>query len=457
MALLKNLTFAGSPIYDVDPGVETFARTLANAQGDIAGLLALSTDNTETDHANHSGDGRGALIGNHWVNQAMGLGLGLDTGGAKNGGVVAGDAYNFFWFVRIEPGETEVLVEATFSNLIDGFRPRASLSLTTNIATAVGDDLEQELTGDTGAGLRMLSCLFTGCAAGLALLTIALDCTRDTGGTVLLDSTELVDVVVRKNRAGVVKVAATRDTSNPVSVVAPGAAQALFFQQIDQAVFSVSFGEQAITGWHTSRIDRNINAVVEFLTGAPAGTNATYTHTESALLSPTRDRFKAFSRKTFATEPIPIIPIASVCLGGIKDDGGYLVDPASGPSVAARRAFAPYATSAVAVSLCRVGCRMPDIPDAGSSVLRWAVLVGQSSAAGHTNTRVQIQMGGETASALTAPTAITGAAHLAVLTGTALDMRRDQRDEIKVNLSQVAGVFSSLDYCLLAAAVWVEE
>ena len=117
MAILKNTVFEGSPIYDVDPGSETWARTLATAQGDLAGCLALLTDNTETDHINHSGAGRGALLGVPWVNQAMGVGLGLDTGGAKNGGVVAGDLYNFFHLIRIEPGETEVVVDITIATL----------------------------------------------------------------------------------------------------------------------------------------------------------------------------------------------------------------------------------------------------------------------------------------------------------------------------------------------------
>lgn len=103
MAILKNTTYEGSPIFDIDPGSETWKRTLANAQGDLAGCLALLTDNAEADHINHSGAGRGALLGVPWVNQAMGVGLGLDTGGGKNGGVVAGDLYNFSTSSALNP------------------------------------------------------------------------------------------------------------------------------------------------------------------------------------------------------------------------------------------------------------------------------------------------------------------------------------------------------------------
>jgi hypothetical protein len=66
-------------------------------------------------------------------------------------------------------------------------------------------------------------------------------------------------------------------------------------------------------------------------------------------------------------------------------------------------------------------------------------------------------MGSETASTAAALTPVTGAAHLAVLTGTALDMRRDQRDKLQVFMSQPAGAWNDTDYCLLAAAVWIEE
>ena len=457
MAILKNTVFEGSPIYDVDPGSETWARTLANAQGDLAGCLALLTDNTETDHINHSGAGRGALLGVPWVNQAMGVGLGLDTGGAKNGGVVAGDLYNFFHLIRIEPGETEVVVDITIANLLDGFNPRVRLSSTTNVATAVGDALELPLDGTPAAGSVTYEATFTGCAAGLALLTFILDCERDSDSTVLSDTTEIVDVIVRKNRAGVPKLQPTRDVSNPVPVVAPSAAQALFFQQMDDAVFALTFGYSGMTGWQTSRVDRNINGLLEYLTGMPAGTNRTYTHTESALANPTRDRFRAFTRKTFAAEPIPVIPVMSLCFGGIKADGGYLVNPSSTGSKAARRAYAPFATSSASAQLGTARCRMPDVPDGVSSVLRWAVLAGQSSGVGWTNVRAQVQMGAETISTAAALTPVTGATHLAVLTGTALDMRRDQRDKLQVFMSQPAGAWNDTNYCLLAAAVWIEE
>jgi hypothetical protein len=456
MAVLKNTTYEGSPIFDIDPGSETWARTLANAQGDVAGALALLTDTAESDHINHSGSGRGALLGIPWVNQAMGVGLGLDTGGAKNGGVVAGDLYNFFHFIRIEPGETEVVVDVTIANLLHGFNPRVRLSSPSNIATAVGDSLELALEGTPAAGQVTYEATFTGCAAGLALLTFILNCERDSDNAVLSDTTGIVDVIVRKNRAGVAKLQPTRDASNPVPVVAPSAAQALFFQQMDAEVFALTFGLNAMTGWQTSRLDRNINGLLEYLTGMPAGTNRTYTHTESALVNPTRDRFRAFTRKTYAAEPIPVIPVMSLCFGGIKDDGGYLVNPSSTPSKAARRAFAPFPTAATSQQLGTARCRMPDVPDGVSSVLRWAVLAGQSSAAGWTDIRAQVQMGSETASTAAALTPVTGATHLAVLTGVALDMRRDERDKLQVFMSQPAGAFNDTNYCLLAAAVWIE-
>jgi hypothetical protein len=92
--------------------------------------------------------------------------------------------------------------------------------------------------------------------------------------------------------------------------------------------------------------------------------------------------------------------------------------------------------------------------------MRWAVLFGQSpsSGAGFTNVRAQVQMEGATASALVAPTAMTGATFLGVAQGAGLAFNVDSASaRLRVFASQVAGVFNSFNYCLLAAAVWIEE
>jgi hypothetical protein len=178
---------------------------------------------------------------------------------------------------------------------------------------------------------------------------------------------------------------------------------------------------------------------------------------ESALLAPTRDRFRAFTRRTFANEPLPKIPVASHNYGGIKETGYWLVDPSTPASVTDRKAYAPYPTTSASTELGSGRAHCPDVP---SGTMRWAVLLGQnaSSAAGFADVRAQVQMEAATASALVAPTAMTGFSYLGVAQGSALAFNRDSSSaRLRVFASQVAGVFSSLNYCLLAAAVWIEE
>jgi hypothetical protein len=461
MALVKNATFQGASLYEVDPGSVTLTTTVKNVQGDAAAILERLTDKTVALDIDHSGPGRGCVLGIPPVNQLVDKSLLLDTGGAKNGGA-DGARLLFPWFVFIPPGETDVVVDVTVRRVpqdIDSLLPAARLCSPTNYATAIGDTLTTTLTRQAVASddfsVRFLG-RFTGCAAGLALLFVDLGQWSNSitvDGNTLSWSSDLVDVVVRFGRGPSSRINNTDSSANNTPAQAPTASQALFFQQMDDALF---VNGEAITGFHTSRLDANLNALAEFLTASPAFGNATYTHTESALLAPTRDRFRAFTRKTFANEPLPKIPVASHNFGGIKDSSGYLVDPAVPASVTDRKAYAPYATSSASVELGSGRAHCPDVP---SGTMRWAVLVGQSNtAATFVNVRAQVQMEAAAASALVTPTAVTGATFLGIAQGTALAFTRDSSsNRLRVFLSQAAGVFDSLNYCLLAAAVWIEE
>jgi hypothetical protein len=119
--------------------------------------------------------------------------------------------------------------------------------------------------------------------------------------------------------------------------------------------------------------------------------------------------------------------------------------------VAARKAFAPYPTSAGDTDYGALNIRVPDVP---STMLNFAILIGQSNLIGFANVRTAARIIG--ASALTAPTAMTGASHLAVLTGSALAFAADDVATLFIRMQQAAGVFSSLNYCLLSTCLWVE-
>jgi hypothetical protein len=470
MAILRNTgPYLGSPLPDVDVGALTYRRVLKNAQADIAGARYLATDDTVTDHINHSGGPRGARMGIPWVCQTMDAGLSLDAGGAKNGGHVSGDIFEFHWLIIVPAGEDTIrvdvrlagvggVVNGEWTDLTRSYAPRCRLSSSTDVTTAAGDDLTVALSGTEAGGDFNGVAIFTGVAAGLALLTVQINTTPfDIVGHDVL--TRVADIIVRPARNGVARLQPTRRSDDTVPVVAPGASEAHFHQVMDDESFaSVGIPDPAISGWHTSRIDANENALEEWASGAPAGGNATYVQTEDALRNPTRDRFRAFTRKTFTDEPIPVIPILSACFGGIKDDGGYLVHPTTLASYTTRTGFAPFATSASSAELGSVLAQIPDVPSS-PSVLRWAILVGQSSGVGFTNIRVAPSVGASAGASGVAPTALTGAGHLALATGTALAFSRDDDpDDCRLRVFGLnLAAHSELDYCILAAAMWVQE
>ena len=459
MAVVKNTTFQGSPMVDVDPDVETWARVLKNAQGDIAGTLDDLTSTSAANPIDHSGPGAGSLLGIPWVNQAIGRLVDFDSGNNKDGGAQdasSGGTVQHAWIVVVEPGEDTAVVEVTIDvglgsvdSFTNGYLPRVRMCLTSDFTTAAGDDLELPLIPTTRRADR-IPVVFTathiGLTPGVYLAVVQFESVDVLTG--LEVAATLVDCIIKKPRAGIAVVnGVVRDGTSPVPVIAPDASSSLFHQSMDETLFLPA---DALTGWHTSRVDRSINGLMEYLTGAPAGSNDDYTHTESALDNPTRDRFDGPCRKTHASKPIPVIPIVSVCHGGIKSGGGYLVNPSSGASTARRQAFAPFPSSATDADFGGVTIRIPDVP---SGMLHWAVLVGQSSGIGFAGIRV----GGRitTSSTLQTPTALTGASHLAYATGT-LDFNPDDVASFFARLSQVAGSFHERNYCLITSCLWVE-
>jgi hypothetical protein len=454
MAIVKNDAFKGSPVYDLDSGAPTLARSIKHAQGDVAGTLAHLTDSTDPLHIDHSGGARGALLGIPWVSQNIDITLSLDAGGAKNGGDTTVPQL-FPYLLRIPPGEDGFVVEVA-ANLINApqTNPRVRVSLKTDF-TAPGSSLGLDfpLTGvpslirddiDTDRP-TIFAARITGLLADFVIVTLMFDYSG--GGSV-------GDVVIRSLRDPVDVRVPVAAAANVAGVVAPTSTAALFHQPMDETIFADGEG---LTGWHTSRIDRNVNGLLEFSTASPAGKNPTYTHTESALRNPTRDRFRAFTRKTFALEPIPVIPIASVNFGGINSSG-YLVDPANGTSVATRRGYAPYPTSAGGSEVASMAMHMPDVPTT-PSVLQWAVLLGQSDTTsfGWTNVRCNVAVESLAASPSVTPTPVANSP-FALAEGSALAFARDSAaNRFRVLPSQVAGAFDRLNYCVLAAAVRIEE
>jgi len=466
MAIVKNTTFKGLSVYDVDPGAATEARTIRNVQGDVAGALAHLVDDTDPLHIDHSGGSRGALLGIPWVSQAVGYDTKIDAGGAKNGGTSGPQYYPYLVRCDASTGETGFIVDVTIQSQNYTYsNPRVRVSMSGDFAVpATSGALERPLlfvrpdeggaqigTGQTAENFLLRARIDDVAGTAIVLVTLIFDGFADNDAPV-----SILDVTIRSLREPRATMSPTNDPANPVPVVAPASTAALFHQSMDDSIFAD--GEGA-TGWHTSRLDRNINGLLEYATGAPAGKNATYTHTESALRNPTRDRFGAFTRKTFADEPIPVIPVASVNFGGVTAIG-YLANPAVPASLAARKSFAPFPASSGGNVIAECGMCMPDVPSS-PSVLSWAVLMGRgaSTSALWSDVRMNLACGSSASTLGALMTPIANSPNgWAIADGTALAFARDStNNRLRIFPSQPTGSWNTDAYCVLAAAAWIEE
>jgi hypothetical protein len=455
MTFLKNTTFVGVNLINVEP--DSFIRTadIATAQGDIAGVKAHLFDNTEPGHIDHSGPGRGALLGYPLVNQATTWRLDMDGTAAKNGGILSGDRW---WFAWVLPPHNEDLLRVTIEiadPLLSSFFPcRLRLVSTSDVSVNRMDRSEELFIVRQGQrGTRLIATL-RGVTKGLpAILLFDVDAVPTTWD-------QIVSVIVRPARAGVPASDIARDGTNPVPVVVPTSSEHLRFQDMSADAFNVAL---PLHGWSTAWLDRNINGIMESMTGAPAGTNQDYAHTESALSNPTRDRFRAFTRKTFADEPIPLIPLLSHCTGGIKNTGGYMVDPRASAGASRttsednRRAFAHYFNTTSKAEWNHL-CVMPDLPS-GVGIIRWAVLLGTGDTVDWGEVRVSARWAGETESGTVTPTVVANTSNvLAYAQGTLPAHVRDNSERVRFFFEKVAGSnYKPIDYSLLAVALWVQE
>jgi hypothetical protein len=463
MTFLKNTTFVGVNLINVEPDSPIRTADIATAQGDIAGVKAHLFDNTEAGHIDHSGAGRGALLGYPLVNQSVQWSLSFDDTGAKNGGIV--DADDRAWFAWVVPphNEDSLFVEVRVGgSLFNGsFVPRVLLRDPADLSVSLMDDDEVRLSSTSdSAGAWLLTGTLSSVTKGApALLVLSINCIGD-GQQRLTGFESIGQVTLRPTRAGVPASDIARDGTNPVPVEVPLSSEHLRFQDMSADAFNIAL---PLHGWSTAWLDRNINGVMESMTGAPAGTNQDYTHTESALVNPTRDRFRAFTRKTFADEPIPLIPLLSHCTGGIKNTGGYMVAPRAAVADAAttseqtRKAFAHYFNITTKAEWSHLCC-MPDLPS-GAGIIRWAALLGTSGGVTWSDVRVSARWFFETESGTVTPTAVANTSGvLAYAQGTVPAHIRDGVNIFRVFVEKVSGgTYVPTDYALLAVALWVEE
>lgn len=367
MARVKNASFVGATPFDVDVDALTLGRVLQNAVGDTALVYdKLTGENAEALPVNHTGPGRGCVLGVPLWNQYIGRSINyVATGTAKGGipGLIYLIAHPFY----LPRGESSLTVRlVTEGGNLAALRPSVRVTSTTGV-TRQAAAMEVE----DGEAFARLS----GMTEGLNLVFVEVN----TQGSALTDLLLLSwhGYFDRIRQTGSAVRAPTGSTA--VGVTTPSATQAVAFTDMDTSWFSSG---AAFDGFLTSHLDRNLNGLAEFGSGWPAGGNVSYTHVDhdgAGLPDPTnpaRSRFHAHTRTLLANEAEIDFPVWCEALGAMGTDGvAVAAVGATAPTVGMLQWFAPYPTTNALAPITRTLIRYPDFQST-SSRLKACILAG---------------------------------------------------------------------------------
>jgi hypothetical protein len=393
MARHVSSSFTGVRIEDTDRGAPTFKRVISNVCGDAALLYdQLTGRNGETDTINHGGTaGRGALMRIQLANQYIGRSLNiLDSSGGKDGG--EGDTNIIAVPIFVPSGETANIIVELFMTIDQGNRDRLQGRgiLATSDGSAITEIDAQALKFESFAlGMTRVWTKVSASAAGLHYLFV-----RMTTSVEAPSSGAPYDVPVGTLHSGSVRhdtpiqstgVGALKSTA-PFSVWTPSSTQGLGHRNFDAGMFADDAANHA---YLTTGADRNLNSIIEYTTGWPAGGNASYTQVDhdsggsADSSNPARSRFHAGTQSLETSEAEFDFPLICEALGAFKHDGGLVVEVATPPAVPTYGMldwFAPYSTDTARQTIHKTMITWPDF-QTSTSRLKVAVLVGSDAAA----------------------------------------------------------------------------
>jgi hypothetical protein len=318
MSNIRNSTFVGSPVADVDVDQLTFKRALHDAIGDTQ--LAedvLTGDNSPpaSSTVDHRGlDGslyRGSLIGAPLV-QCIWPANGGITYGPSLAHTSGDDVYIIVQPFYLPKGETQIDIIV--------YTPYTQ-SLVAEVRTLTGgtliDSVELRLV-EPGVRRMFISDLTPATRYYLAV--------RASLAATGVLAVPVPEMEIRGFFLGFLRqtsaplMTVPKLTSSPFSLTTTTASGATIMSQptFDTAL---SADNQALSSYHCSRLNRKQNGLDEYLTGAPCAGNAAYTLVDSGSTNPTQSAFHDHSQSGKANEPLIDFPVWGQPWGGCQTDG----------------------------------------------------------------------------------------------------------------------------------------
>lgn len=435
MARVKNASFVGSPMVDVDVDTLTFQRTIKDAVGDSARAYDRATgSNGETGTMIHDGAGRGCLLGIPWCNQWIGRNVGLrnaTSGVAKHGG--DGATYLAAAPFYVPPGENTAVVQVWKDGLLAcPYEQNAEAVVYTTSGTVV-----------VRAPFLEGTAVLDGLADGEHILTIEV-VTR-----VILAANTFDSISIHTGRVRGAGASPTRSTADDYGVTDPGTSP-IWWRDFDSEMFSPGL---PINGFIIAGLNRSQHGLFEYLTGWPAGDNVSYTHEDNTGQDPTRSEFLAHARAGFASEGVPSFPVQMVFLGAAKR-GYFVVDAVEPPTEGMLEWYAPWPKTSAALPLAIAKQRInwPDMPVV-AGMLHVSVLALQGPAFAGTWSMSTEQAGAHTATANFA--AVGGGTNLLRAKTTFATFQPDNVGAIAVSVNRTAGVRAVGEIAILGYSFWI--
>lgn len=449
MARLKNSTFTGTVVPDGDVDAPTFTRVMREAQSDLALIYDKLTGlNAETVLIDHQGDVkadalRGCPLGIPIANQFVGADLSYenptDVGGAKDG--ATGDTFIIAVPFFQPTAEASFTVRLTVG--MSGLAPAsAGHALVYSTAGAIVEEQPIVVSDDENAGDVVLTSDLT-VTAGLRFLLVALDTDR----RVLTPDFELDwwTLAPHRLRSGP-GMGVRRKTTDDVGVTTPAANEALAWRDIDA---SLCADLMPLSAYLVAGANRNANGLYEYLTGHPAGDDASYTHVDhdgAAApddVNPARPRFHGGQRELagYPAAPLFEFPVHCEAFGALQTNGLVVVDAYSSATQAGMTGWQPIIPSRkTKTTVHQAFVTTPDFPAGASSNLKWAVFAcftedpsnGSGNGPGAWTAYIDTGTGAEGSSVF----ARMGTTAFAYASGSALDFAPDATQAVQLKIEK---------------------
>lgn len=461
MTRLVNAVFGGTPVADVDVDAPTFKRTPQHLAGDVAlthDIVTGKNSISSTVTVVHNGEsGRGCPLGLPLVNQYIGADMVLATPAAKDASGGVGDTIIAPYVLFLPTGE-DTLHVAVYGSFHERFHDMAHAHVQvydSSMVLITDEDMTFSSTeAVAGEGSSALTVTISDLTPGLLIVFISARTDQlPTASDIQVGFIRSVSIHHGRKRNQAIE----PFISQAVGIWEPSATQGVAHRDFDTDFFDLL---QPISAYELVGINRNINGLKEFISGAPAG-NGSYTHEDHDGggapddVNPARSRFDAHTQSSVhPDEPEVEFPVWAATFGAFLRSGKFVVDLAEPPTMGMLDFYAPWPQATSAQEISKTFCFIPDFQTASSN-LKLVVLLGSESSPDVGDWTVKGKIDGTTSTG-SAPVAIDADDNFWLSQESGLAFTPDEAQQCAIVTERSGAKTGIGEMCVLAACLYFD-